>query len=265
MTAPATLVIARRLLVERRLLVGGVAGGAAATLLLQVAMYPSIRDSFGEVAEGLPEAFTRLVGSDDFASPEGFLQAEAYGTMGPILVILVAISVAASGIPGAESSGRMTMLATSSLSRRSVGVGAALSIVGAVTVVVVSYWVATVFGSAVGDLDIGIGRLTAVAFSLWLLGLAVGGIAFAAGAATGARGATIGVPATVAVASFLTYGLLPLSEQFAWGRYFSLWFPYADHQPLTGGVDLSNALVLAAVAAVGVAIGLHFFERRDLG
>ena len=260
-----SLVIARRLLIERRLLVGGVSFGAALTLALQMAMYPSVRDSFGEMSEGLPEAFVQLMGTSEFASPEGFLQAEAYGTMGPILIIIVAISMVSSGLPGAEASGRMTMLATSSVSRRSIGVGTALSVAAGVTMVAAVYWVATVMGSAVGDLDIGVGRLTAAAFSLWLLGLSVGAVAFFVGGVTGSRGATIGAAATVAVGSFLTYGLLPLSDRFAWGRGVSLWYPYTEHEPLANGVDPVNALVLAGIVVAGTVGGLHFFGRRDLG
>lgn len=264
-TMRPALVIARRLLTERRVLVGGVALGAAVTLSLQIAMYPSIRDSVGEMSEGLPEAFTQLIGSNEFASPEGFLQAEAYGTMGPILVIIVAISAASSGLPVAEASGRMTMLATSSVTRRAIAVGAALSILAAVTFVVAIYWATTVIGSAIGDLDIAVSHLTAAAVSLWLLGLAVGAIAFCVGAATGARGPTIGVASTVAVGSFLAYGLLPLSERFAWGRRVSIWYPYADHDPLSRGFDLSNGAVLAMIVAIAFAVGLRLFAQRDLG
>ena len=257
-------VLARRFTAERRLLIGGVSVGASLTLMLQIAMYPSIRDSFAEVSEGLPDAFTSLIGSADFASPAGFLQAEAYGTMGPILVILVAISMAASGIPGAESSGRMMLLATSSASRRSIALAAALSTTVAITLVVAVYWVTTVAGAALGDLDIGVGRLTAAAISLWLLGMAVGAVAFAVAAATGSRGATLGVASTVAIGSFLAYGLLPLSDDLAWGRRISLWYPYADHEPLVRGFDGSNAIVLLLLALCGLAVGLWGFERRDL-
>ncbi|MEQ8839916.1 MAG: hypothetical protein RIB98_02970 [Acidimicrobiales bacterium] len=259
------LVIARRFLTERRLLVGGVALGAAVSLALQIGMYPSLRDSLGEMTEALPEAFTQLVGSEEFASPEGFLQAEAYGTIGPILVILVAISMASSGLPGAESSGRMAMLATSSATRRSIALGVWLSLLGAISVVVGVYWVTTVVGSAAGGLEIGVGRLTAAAVSLWLLGAAVGALAFGAGCVTGRRGPTVGGSATVAVASFLVYGLFPLSDRLAPARRLSLWFPYADHEPLVGGFDPAHASTLAAIAALGAVVGVWAFERRDLG
>ncbi|MEZ5247329.1 MAG: hypothetical protein R2707_19740 [Acidimicrobiales bacterium] len=261
----ASFVIARRFLTERRLLVGGVSVGAALTLSLQMAMYPSIRDSLGSMTEGLPDAFVQLIGSSEFASPEGFLQAEAYGTMGPILVILVAISMVSSSLPGAEASGRMTMLATSSATRRAIGVGAAVAVGGAVTMITTVYWLATIVGSSIAGLDIAVSRLTAAAFSLWLLGLAVGAIAFLVGGATGARGATIGVAGTVAVGSFLTYGLLPLSERLAWGRGISLWYPYAEHEPLVHGFDPWNSLLLVGVIVIGTLGGLFWFGRRDLG
>ena len=258
-----SLVIARRLLAERRLLIGGVSVGAALTLALQMAMYPSLRDSLGEMSEGLPDAFVQLIGSSEFASPEGFLQAEAYGTMGPILIVLVAISMASSSLPGAEASGRMAMLATSSVSRRAILAGAA-SAVAAVSVVAGVYWVTTLVGSSVAGLDIAVVRLSAAALSLWLLGLSVGAVAVLVGAATGARGATVGVSATVAVGSFLVYGLLPLSDRFAWGRGVSLWYPYAANEPLVRGVDPVHVLILLGVIAAATVAGLLVFDRRDL-
>lgn len=261
----AAIVVARRFGAERRTLTLGVAVGAMLTLFLQVAMYPSVRDSVGEMAEDLPEAFTRLIGSSEFASPEGFLQAEAYGSMAPILVILVAVSTAASSLAGTEASGRMALIATSSASRRAIAGGAAASMLGSVTVIVGAYWFASVVGSALGDLDIAVSRLTAAALSLWLLGAAVGAIAFAVGGLTGRRGTALGVATSVAVFSFLAYGLLPLSDDLAGGRYFSLWYPYADHRPLEEGADLLNVAVLAAVALAGLGVGVRGFERRDLG
>jgi len=250
---------------ERRLLVLGVAFGASLTLALQVAIYPSLRDSFAEMSEGLPEAFTRLIGSEDFASPEGFLQAEAYGTMAPLLVVLVAISMAGSGIPRAESSGRMMLLATSSVTRRDIAVGAALSVIVAVSKVVAVYGVATILGSEFAGLDIRVDRLLAAAFSLWLLGLAIGAIAFAAAAATGSRAIAIACGSSVTVVSFLNHGLLPLSDSLAPGRYFSLWYPYADPKPLENGFDLASTVVLLAVSVSFFAWGVDRFRRRDLG
>lgn len=259
-----SLVIARRLLAERRLLIGGVSVGAALTLALQMAMYPSLRDSLGDMSEGLPDAFVQLIGSSEFASPEGFLQAEAYGTMGPILIVLVAISMASSSLPGAEASGRMAMLATSSVSRRAILAGAASAVAAAVSVVAGVYWVTTLVGSSVAGLDIAVARLSAAALSLWLLGLSVGAVAVLVGAATGARGATVGVSATVAVGSFLVYGLLPLSDRFAWGRGVSLWYPYAANEPLVHGVDPVHVLILLGVIAAATVAGLLVFDRRDL-
>ena len=263
-----SLVIARRLLAERRLLIGGVSVGAALTLALQMAMYPSLRDSLGEMSEGLPDAFVQLIGSSEFASPEGFLQAEAYGTMGPILIVLVAISMASSSLPGAEASGRMAMLATSAVSRRAILAGAASAVAAAVSVVAGVYWVTTLVGSSVAGLDIAVARLAVGQLVgrevLWLLGLSVGAVAVLVGAATGARGATVGVSATVAVGSFLVYGLLPLSDRFAWGRGVSLWYPYAANEPLVRGVDPVHVLILLGVIAAATVAGLLVFDRRDL-
>lgn len=155
------------------------------------------------------------------------------------------------------------MLATTEPARRVIASGAA-AMASCVTLVVGAYWFATVVGSSVGGLDISIGRLTAACLSLWSLGLAVGAIAFAAGAASGSRGVALGAGSVVAIGSYLAYTLLPLLDALAPGRYLSLWYPYADHQPLWNGVELTPHVVLLSIAGIAVTLGVHKFQQRDI-
>ena len=50
----------------------------------------------------------------------------------------------------------------------------------------------------------------------------------------------------------------------SWLKYLSLFYYYAGHDPLTGGVDVGGLLVLAAVAIVFAVVAVVTFDRRDL-
>ncbi|MDW3217238.1 MAG: hypothetical protein R8F63_01385 [Acidimicrobiales bacterium] len=257
--------LATRFARERRTLTGGVALGAMLMLWLQIAVYPSVRDSFAEMSDNLPEFFEQLVGSTEFATPEGFLQAEAFGSMAPILVTVVAVSTAASALAGSERSGRLDLLATIGVERRTIALSAAVSMVASVSVVVAGYWFAAATGSFVADLGIGLGRLTAACLHLWALGVTIGATGFAAGAITGRRGTALGAGSVIAVWSYLAYGLFPLVDSIRFLRYASLWYPYADSQPLWQGVGVAPLLLLLAMASVLVAVGVTAFQHRDIG
>ncbi|GJM39691.1 MAG: hypothetical protein DHS20C19_30580 [Acidimicrobiales bacterium] len=258
-------VLALRFARERRVLTAGVALGGMLMLWLQIAVYPSVRDSFAEMSDDLPEFFEQLVGSTEFATPEGFLQAEAFGSMAPILVTVVAVSTAASALAGSERSGRLDLLATTGVARRTIAASAAVSMFAAVSVVVLGYWFAAATGSWVADLGIGLGNLTAACLHLWALGVAIGASGFAAGAITGRRGTALGAGSVVALWSYLAYSLFPLVDSLRFLRYASLWYPYADAQPLWQGVAIAPLLLLLALAAALVTAGVLAFQRRDIG
>ncbi len=49
-----------------------------------------------------------------------------------------------------------------------------------------------------------------------------------------------------------------------WLKYLSLFYYYAGHDPLSRGVGVGDAIVLAGLAVVLVAIAALGIERRDL-
>jgi ABC-2 type transport system permease protein len=260
----ATVSLLRRLILDRRRILGWTALGAAGSTILQIAFYPSVRDSFADMTDALPEAFFQLIGSDDFSSPEGFLQAESFGTYGPLLVLLVTISVGASSLAGTEQAGFMHLIATSPIPRSRIALAGFLAMAISGLIVTSAIWLAIFLAGPIGDIDIATSRLTAASTSLLLLGLAGGALSFGIGGATGKRGLAVGITSGVVLLSFLTYGLFPLADSLADGRYVSLWYPYAENTPLENGLRFSHVLGLVTFIAICTAGGVMGFGRRDL-
>jgi ABC-2 type transport system permease protein len=77
---------------QRRAVIGwGI--GLAAVAIMYAAFYPSIKQSAADLdryLQNLPDAVTSVIGSD-YTSPAGYLRAEIFSLLGPILLLVFAI------------------------------------------------------------------------------------------------------------------------------------------------------------------------------
>ncbi|MFV0463750.1 MAG: hypothetical protein ACK5MP_11250, partial [Nostocoides sp.] len=103
---------------RRRMLIG-TAIGAAAYLVLVIAMYPSFRNdtSISAMIESNPAAAAAMGVSGSITSPDGWLSANMYANVGPLLALLLTIGYGAAAIAGQDHDGLLGLMATQPLSR----------------------------------------------------------------------------------------------------------------------------------------------------
>ena len=89
-------------------------------------------------------------------------------------------------------------------------------------------------------------------------------MALAVSAATGNRGAAIGLAVGLMVAMYLVDALAAVVDSLGVVRPLSLFRYYMGGDPLRNGISIPDAGVLAAVTVAFVALALVLFERRDL-
>jgi len=121
-----------------------------------------------------------------------------------------------------------------------------------------------IFHIVEGGLPVPADKLAAACVMLVLLGLAFGSIALAISAATGNRGAAIGVAVGLMVVSYLIDGLANIIEGLNSIRWISPFKYYMGGDPLRNGLSIPDAGVLGAVAVVFLVLAVIAFERRDL-
>ena len=232
-------------------------------------LYPSIEKASADVQryiEAMPEAFiTMFVGAArDFTSPVGYMDAELFSFMAPIVFIAFGISLGVRQIAGEEEQGTLGLLLSYPRSRTRLLLEKGGVLIVGLVLLTLAQLVAMVAGVRIGGADLGLRTILEGHVMLFLLALSISAIAFAGGAATGNRGVAIGLGAIVALGSYLLNALAPLNETIAPLQKASLFFYYGGTQPLRSGVDAGSAAVLLVVTAAAFAVGVLVFARRDV-
>ncbi len=236
-------------------------------VLMYIAFYPSITanaQQFDEYMKNLPRAVRDMLGGADIASPVGYLRAEIFTFMGPVLLLVYAIGAGSRAIAGEEERGTLDLLLTAPVRRRTVVLDTYVAMAVGTLLIAATAWLVTAIVGPAFDLHVAFANLTAAFLNLYLLGLSFGSIALAVGAATGSRGLAIGVSSGAALATFL---LNTFSQSVSWlepYRYLSPFYYYMGHDPLRNGFTPMDPIVLLALSLLALAVTLVTFERRDL-
>lgn len=265
------MTVLRRFAYDRRRSMTWWVVGMAALVAFTIAFYPSIegQEDFDELVQDLPASLQALMGVQDgisLSSAPGYLWARLFSTLGPLLLLVFAISAGSQAIGGSEEDGSLEMLLSNPTTRLRVFVERyvaavllllALSLALAGTLLLLAPLVNALDGVSVSGLLAGCGG----AFGLALLH---GTVAFGVGAALGRRGPAIAVPTALAVAGYLAYGLLTAADAPATLRSLTPWHWYLDQNMLVEGPRLRALLLPAALSAPILPIAAILFLRRDL-
>lgn len=249
---------------QRRALIGW-SIGIAALVGLEAALWPSMRDMPGiqELLAGYPEPLRKLFKLEDLISGTGFMNAELFSVMLPLLFLVYAIGRGARSIAGEEEAGTLDVLLVTPVSTtrllltQAAALAASLFALGAVLFVV------TLSSSAVLGLGIQAGDLAWATLAVALLALEFGWLALAIGAVTGRRAWAIAGASVAAVFAYVLYIAGQLVEAIEPWQVLSPFHQALEGGPLGAGFRLEYGW-LPVVAAAVVAASLPLFDRRDI-
>jgi len=260
--------LARRGLSDHRRALVGWCVGIAAYCLLVASIFPSIKGSeaITMLVRSYPDALKSLFGissAGDLGSGAGFIDAELFSLILPLLVLVLAIGSGARTFAGEEEAGRLELVLAYPVRRRDAvlakgAAGAAEVLLASVTGLLALLVLDPVFG-----LDLSLGRLAGAMGALAAMGLLYGWLALALGAWVPSKLVALAVPAGYAAAAYLVSGLHSLAGWLDPLRFLSP-FWLVGSSPLQDGVDGWGVLVVLAAAAGVLAAGAVLVERRDL-
>lgn len=238
-------------------------------VVMMASLFPSIREASADMQgyiESMPEAFRRafMGESTDFGDAVTYLNGELFSFMTPLFVLIFAIGLATAQIAAEEENGTLSLLLAYPVSRRRLLAQKYGVLLAGTAALCAAHLVAMVACDALIGLGLAAGDVVGAHVSLLLLGLAVGTVAFATGAATGRRGPTIAVGAAVAAVAYMLNIVAQLVDALRWARWLSLFHYYGGAEPLRVGFRPAHMAVLLGVTALAALAALLSFERRDV-
>jgi ABC-2 type transport system permease protein len=259
------VIIGRRFIVERRRSLLWWAIGVVGLVVFTAAFFPSVRGqaSFEEVYEDLPASLRAMLGTTaelGITSAPGYLQGRLFGSLLPVVLLVLAIGQAVRATAGAEEDGTLEQLMTLPVHRRDVLLqrAAACGIV-VIAITAAAFAITLVVSPAVGLTDgVSLVHLAAA------LAVVHGALALCIGAATGRRALATGVTSAVAVGGFLLQGLLAASAPPGWTRWLIPWHWYLGRPALVDGWTWAAIVIPLGLTVVFVVVATRSFERRDL-
>ena len=242
--------------------------GIVGLVILYMAIYPSIKESaeaLNEYMQKLPEAFKQaFIGTEDYTSAIGYLSSEVYTQMLPILFLFYSIGTGSSAIAGEEDKGTLDIIISTPIRRSRVILEKFFSLVFGLLFLCVIVVVSLYIGTTVMDMNIALGNLIAITFSLFLLALNFGSLALLIGSLTGNKGVAIGLTTAVAILAFFVNALAPIADFLEGFQKFSPFYHYSANNPLRNGLDLGSVIFFICITVFLLILSIAVFEKRDL-
>jgi ABC-2 type transport system permease protein len=252
-----------RLTLRLRLTVAASAGvGLIAVLVVVGALFPAVGHTIGRL--DIPTSVANLLGGGDYGTITGWFRSEIASIYGPLVIGAIAITGASAAIAGEEEDGILSLVLAYPVRRSGLIFAKAAAIGVVVLILALSCLVGLIVGVAVGGGGISLAHIAALSVQLAFFGFATGALAVAVAAGTGRRSFATGIAAAVAIVGWLINSFAPLVSGLGWLKYLSIFYYYAGHDPLSRGVGVGDAIVLAGLAVVLVAVAALGIERRDL-
>lgn len=253
--------ILRKTMRDYRVPIGAMALVAALIGLMDIAIYPSYRDSLGDFELGV---FESMVGAaESITNPEGFLTVEFFSWV-PLLFITVAVIAATGTTAGEEAAGTLDLLLAQPISRRRLLTEKAAGLAIALTAGTVASMLGFLAAKPFAEFDIGPWRLFEATVYMVPVILLFAALALWAGVTFSSRGlASMVVIGAVIAAYFLQLlgGTVPAMEEI---RRLSPFYWSDVSVVLVYGFNWPRALGMLAAGGVFFVLALRSFERRDI-
>ena len=239
--------------------------GTALYAFVIVAVYPDFEHSTGldNLVKDSPTMAALFGAVGSITSPSGWLSVNLYANVLPLLVLLATIGYGASCLARQDEEGTLAMITTLPIRRRHIVLQKVLAMAIQATLIVAVTTAVIVVGRFF-HVSLSASHLWGASLGVLLLGVDLGLVALAVGAATGRRGTAIGIASAIAAASYLIGSLAPVVSWIGPARFASLFYWSVGNNQLSVGLSSAELAVLVGGGLVLVGLGIVAFDRLDL-
>lgn len=263
------IIIFKKLFNERKASLVVYAISAILLMLMFISLYPSILENseqLNQLFESYPEGLKSAFGLEDinFDTLEKFLSMEYFSFMWPILMIVIAISIAAS-LAREKETGTMSILLSRPMSRLKVYLG---HYAGA-SVILAGFSAITIFAAVplayLYNIDIVFKNYVLMFIISFLFGLAILSVSMLLSAIFSEKSKVLVFAGGMMVGMYAINIIARLKESLDFIKYFSF-FHYFNSSTVLAKAQLGiePVAVFLVVSLVCITLGAYIFNRKDI-
>jgi ABC-2 type transport system permease protein len=241
--------------------------GLLALVAFQLSVYPTVRSSGAGLAtflEHYPKALKQIFRMEDYTSGAGYLSAELFSMMLPLIFISVGASWGANATAQEEEQRTADVLLTLPISRvKILGMKISASILAQVLLAAVVI-LALEIGIRFVDLSLGSMKIIAGVSMGALLGILFNSVATFFGSVWGKRSIALGGAIGLAIVGFFFFSLAPLVNTFKAINPLNPFQWTLGSRPLFAGIGVGHAMLTLIVASGFYCASVVVFRRRDI-
>lgn len=244
------------------------AGWSVAMVLLvwiEAALWPTVDDmaNFDELLSSYPEGFKKLFDVGSMTTGQGFMNAELYTLLLPILFVAYGIGRGARVPADEEERGLLDAVLVTPVPRWRVLVESAAGSAAGLGLLAVVLAVAILSASVVFDLGVDVEEAAAGSLVMFLLGVEFGLVATMVGSFRGRRSLAVATASAAAVAAYVTFVVGQFVDAFAGLSDLSPMDQALSTGPL--GTGLQPAHIWMALVSLGcLLVACVAFSLRDI-
>jgi len=231
-----------------------------------LSVWPSVHDEYTKLVQNYPKALLAFFGIEKggLGSAAGYLQAELFGLMLPLVLIAYMIAAGSAATTGEREAGTLEFLLSQPVSRRRALLEKCMGLCTSLLIVTTAFVVVLVVSTRIFAVHVAAPHLLAATASAYLLAALFGAIALLVGCVTAHRALAAGIASAAAVAAYLLSSLAALVAGLKPFRPISPFWWYNGNDPLRQGLEPLHIMLLIATTLVCIAAAVAIFDRRDL-
>jgi ABC-2 type transport system permease protein len=239
--------------------------GMALYMLVIVVLYPSFKRSseLNKLTQGNSPLAALFGATGTLTSPAGWMNVNAYANFLPLIMLLLTIGYGAGAIAGQNEDGTLGLLLVLPVARGRILIGKTATMIIQALILALTVAACVYLGRAF-QVTLDPAHVATATLAVLLLGIDLGLIALALGAATGSRGTAIGITSALAAVCYLISSLAPVVNWIHPLRYVSLFYWAIGNQQLTRGAAPGSFAVLLVVAIAAAIAANTAFQRLDV-
>ena len=234
---------------------------------IELSVYPTMSKSGASMKsflDSFPEGFKKMFRMEDYFSGPGFLNTELFSLIIPMVMIGVGLAWGAGATADDEERGTADLLFALPITRSKILWSRLIAMISALALLALINFLNLMIGARFVDMKLAASQVAAGSLGCFLIGMLFASLGALFGAASGKRGASLGIGSGIAILFYVFYTITAIVSKFNFVKPINPFQWLIDANQLIDGFDWMTNLRFLVLTGLAAAAASLIINRRDI-